>query len=560
MCVTNGAPMIVATLVLVMSLAFVGCDSEAPRIREINEGLATPVAESTPLSAKISTTEVRDGDCINSTLPEAISVGTVVIVPCAGIWQYRVLNSFDVADADRYPGKNFFWQRAHESCDRRYSSLLFPSAETWEVGDRTVNCLQKSFGLSAIDPDKLDRLVKRASLGSGECFNGATEIDDLLVVELVECSGEWEFRVLNSFDVADADRYPGENFFPERALESCDRRYSSLLFPLAEFWGFGDRTVNCIQHSFGLSAIDPGKLDRLVRATSLGSGECFNGATEIDDRLLELVECSGEWEFRVLNSFDVADADRYPGENFFWERAVESCDRRFSYGRFPDAETWGVGDRTVNCIQASFGLSAIDPGKLDRLVNGGSLGSGECFNGATEIDDRLLELVECSGEWEFRVLNSFDVADADRYPGENFFWERAAESCDRRYSYVLFPLAETWGFGGRTVNCIQHSFGLSVIDPGKLDRLVKRASLGSGECFNGAPEIDLPVELVDCSGEWDFRVLNSFDVADSDRYPGDNFFGERAAESCDRRFSSFLSPNTETWGVGDRTVTCLQEN
>ena len=225
MCVTNGAPMIVATLVLVMSLAFVGCDSEVQRIREINEGLATPVAESTPLSAKISTTEVRDGDCINSTLAEAISVGTVVIVPCAGIWQYRVLNSFDVADADRYPGENFFRERAVESCDRRSSSVVFPDTEAWGFGDRTVNCLQKSFGLSVIDPGKLDRLVSATSLGSGECFNGAPETDDGLV-ELVECSGEWEFRVLNSFDVADADRYPGDNFFGERAAESCDRRFS----------------------------------------------------------------------------------------------------------------------------------------------------------------------------------------------------------------------------------------------------------------------------------------------------------------------------------------------
>ena len=116
MCVTNGAPMTVAALVLVMSLAFVGCDSEAQRI--------------------------RDGDCINSTLPEGISIATVVIVPCAETWQYRVLNSFDVADADQYPGENFFQQRANESCDRRYSYFLTPPAESWGFGDRTVKCLQ----------------------------------------------------------------------------------------------------------------------------------------------------------------------------------------------------------------------------------------------------------------------------------------------------------------------------------------------------------------------------------------------------------------------------------
>ena len=523
----------------------------------LQDSFGLSVIDPGKLDRLVSRGSLGSGECFNVALETDDQL--VELVDCSGEWEFRVLNSFDVADADRYPGENFFWERADESCDRRYRSVVSPNTETWGVGDRTVKCIQHSFGLSVIDPGKLDRLVKRASLGSGECFNVALETDDLSV-ELVECSGEWKFRVLNSFDVADADRYPGENFFLQRAAESCDQRFSSFLLPDTETWGVGDRTVYCLQDSFGLSVIDPGKLDRLVNRVSLGSGECFNGALETDDQLVELVECSGEWEFRVLNSFDVADADRYPGENFFRERAVESCDRRYSYGLSPGAETWEIGDRTVKCLQHSFGLSVIDPGKLDRLVKRGSLGSGECFNGALETDDQLVELVECSGEWDSRVLNSFDVADADRYPGENFFLQRAAESCDRRYSYGLFPGAETWEVGDRTVKCLQDSFGLSVIDPGKLDRLVKRASLGSGECYNEAPEIDLPVELVDCSGEWEFRVLNSFDVADADRYPGENFFRQRADESCDRRFSYFLFPNTETWGFGDRTVRCLQEN
>ena len=350
MCVTNWASMIVATLVLVMSLASVGCDSQAQRIRKINEVITTPVAERTPLSAKITTTEIRDGDCINSTLPEGISIETVVMVPCAGTWRYRVLNSFDVADADRYPGANFLGQRAYDSCDRRASDFLFPDTEAWGFGDRTVNCLQDSFGLSVVDPGKLDRLVSAASLDSGECYNEAPETEDLSV-ELVDCSGEWEFRVLNSFDVADADRYPGANFFGQRAYDSCDQRHSYVLFPLAESWGFGDRTVICLQDSFGLSVIDPGKLNRLVSADSLDSGECYNEAPETEDLSVELVDCSGEWEFRVLNSFDVADADQYPGANFFGQRAYDSCDRRASDFLFPNPESWGFGYRTVDCLQ-----------------------------------------------------------------------------------------------------------------------------------------------------------------------------------------------------------------
>ena len=333
-----------------------------------------------------------------------------------------------------------------------------------------------------------------------------------------------------------------------------------MLIPLAESWRFADRTVNCLQDSFGLSVINSKKLDRLISVTSLSSGECYNEAPETDDLSVELVDCSGEWEFRVLNSFDVADVDRYPGEDFFEQRAYEGCDRRYSYFLFPIAESWRFGDRTVNCIQESFGLSVIDPGKLDRLISYGSLSSGECYNEASETYDLSVELVDCSGEWEFRVLNSFDVADADRYPGENSFDQRANESCDRQYSYLQFPSAESWRFGDRTVHCLQDSFGLSVIDPGKLDRLVSYSSLSSGECYNEAPETGyLSVELIDCSGEWEFRVLNSFDVADADRYPGQNFFDQRANESCDRQYSYLQFPSVESWRFGDRTVHCLQK-
>ena len=57
---------------------------------------------------------------------------------------------------------------------------------------------------------------------------------------------------------------------------------------------------------------DSGKLDRLVDFTSLSSGECFNEAPEADDSMVELVDCSGDWELRVLNSFDFAETRTLP--------------------------------------------------------------------------------------------------------------------------------------------------------------------------------------------------------------------------------------------------------
>ena len=120
---------------MALALALSGCDDDAPRVREAND------ASATPLSAEINVTTLREGDCINSTLPEGISIETVVILPCSEAWQYRVLNSFDVGDSDSYPGKEFFDQQGLETCDRRTTFFLFPSAESWERRDRTITCL-----------------------------------------------------------------------------------------------------------------------------------------------------------------------------------------------------------------------------------------------------------------------------------------------------------------------------------------------------------------------------------------------------------------------------------
>ena len=237
---------IVGVTAVLVSLVLMGCESDAQRIRETNTALTTPTKTSTSLSAEISYLEIEDGDCINSTLPEGISIETVVIVPCSETWQYRALSSFEVTGSNGYPGEDFFSQRARESCDRSYSYILFPPVESWKLGDRRIACLQEDFGLSATNSDKLDRLVSRDFLTSGECYNEAPETDNLQV-ELVNCSANWQYLVLNSFEVADSDRYPGVDFFAQRAIEYCDVRYDYVLYPIAESWRLGDRKVTCIE-------------------------------------------------------------------------------------------------------------------------------------------------------------------------------------------------------------------------------------------------------------------------------------------------------------------------
>ena len=441
---------------LMVFLTTIGCTSDAQNIRATNEAASTPQATSTPLSAEIGWTEIQDGDCITSKIPEGIDIQSVVIVPCSATWQYRALNSFTADDFDQYPGEAYFSRRAHIECDRHYTFLLVPLAASWAFGHRTVTCLQESFGLSATDPTKLDRLVNGRRLNLDECFRFAPETEEFLV-ELLNCSGEWQYRALNSFTVDDFDRYPGEDLFSRRAHIECDRHYTFILFPLADSWALGDRRVNCLQEGFGLSGTDPSKLDRLVNVSRLGDGECYNEAPETEYLLVEVVSCSGGWQYRTLNSYTVDDLDRYPGETYFSRRAHNECDRHYTFLLFPLADTWALGDRRVNCLQESFGLSGTDPSKLDRLVALHSLNIEECFNEVPETDYALVELVSCSDEWESQVVDRFLIPLDDAFPGDEYLEAIAGVECDASFDFYYSPTAETWGIGDRTITCVRSS-------------------------------------------------------------------------------------------------------
>ena len=243
---------------------------------------------------------------------------------------------------------------------------------------RKVDCLQESFGLSLTDTGKLDRMVGWDSLQNGECFNEASETKDLQV-ELVPCDSNWQYRVLNSFTVG-GSIFPSDIELDRQAFAKCDPRYTLALFP-QEFWP--DWRVACLQESFGLSLTNPAKLDRLVGSHSLRPEECFNDAPETEDLLVELVPCNGQWQYRVLNSFDCTLQHLIPSDIEFQRLAFTNCDPHYTLALFPE-ETWP--DWRVYCLQESFGLSQTDPSKLDRLVNWDSLQNGECFNEALETD------------------------------------------------------------------------------------------------------------------------------------------------------------------------------
>ena len=144
------ASLCLGILVLILTLA--SCGDDAQSVREANQAPVESTAEPPTPSAEIQAIELQEGDCIDSTIPEGISIDTVVIVPCSGDWQYRVVTVFDVPEGDSYPGEDTFIQQAGERCGPSTSSVLYPTTESWTFGDRTVQCLEEPPAETAMVP------------------------------------------------------------------------------------------------------------------------------------------------------------------------------------------------------------------------------------------------------------------------------------------------------------------------------------------------------------------------------------------------------------------------
>ena len=129
-------------LLLTVIFGVVACGgSDAERVREVSED--TPAADSS-VSAEIHVMDIVEGDCIVSGLDTGPSVESVTIVPCSDVWQYRVVTVFNVTDADEYPGEQVFDDEAALNCGDNTTATLYPTVESWDLGDRGIVCLEEA--------------------------------------------------------------------------------------------------------------------------------------------------------------------------------------------------------------------------------------------------------------------------------------------------------------------------------------------------------------------------------------------------------------------------------
>jgi hypothetical protein len=145
-------PMLLITgIVLFFALAS-ACTTDTELIREANQAAQEgdgQTSTSGTSSGSVSVFKIRTGDCIVDKelfeLPvnETEESTSLKKVPCSDTsWDYKVLKSFTVARSGAYPGSGYFDDQ-YGKCPLAANTVIFPTRESWNLGDKTINCLQE---------------------------------------------------------------------------------------------------------------------------------------------------------------------------------------------------------------------------------------------------------------------------------------------------------------------------------------------------------------------------------------------------------------------------------
>lgn len=178
--------------------------------------------------------------------------------------------------------------------------------------------------------------------------------------------------------------------------------------------------------------IDP-ELTAAIHSNDLRVGDCFTSPDLAAGRVVEdvrVVLCNGEWQYIVLDSFEMQRDGAYPSGAFFDDEALR-CDSWMTLFLTPDQENWDTGQRTMDCLlvpEAFFSPTV-----------------GDCFAFAA---NELL-LIESRSEvpcLAAHITEAFAVIQhaASVFPGTMTIDEFANEACmDEFEDYVGLPYEES---------------------------------------------------------------------------------------------------------------------
>ena len=150
-----GLKPLLATLALLIVLPVMACgvsvQQSQQQIDDANEAARSNEPESNEdRPQKISVFDLRTGDCYNepdllaTDEGESLELNRVELVSCDGPHDFEVLQLVfvDHEKGAPYPGEAYFDDLFISECPLEANYLIFPVEESWELGDRVLNCLQ----------------------------------------------------------------------------------------------------------------------------------------------------------------------------------------------------------------------------------------------------------------------------------------------------------------------------------------------------------------------------------------------------------------------------------
>lgn len=173
---------------------------------------------------------------------------------------------------------------------------------------------------------------------------------------------------------------------------------------------------------------------------------------------------------------------------------------------------------------------------------------GDCIVPPESTSDEAIDVgrvgtVDCSEPHDGEVVSVFELS-GFTYPGDDVLFNRAVEQCPQEISLVFYPSEESWSQGDREVACVLESlFDLQV-----------------GDCirYPGPESVFESVERVRCSDLHDAKVVGSVEMAGVS-FPGDDAIADYGFQHCPASTDQILGPTLESWELGDREITCLDE-
>ena len=105
--------------------------------------------------------------------------------------------------------------------------------------------------------------------------------------------------------------------------------------------------------------------------------------------------------------------------------------------------------------------------------------------------------------------------------------------------------------------------GATQADDRPQEGRVSVFDLREGDCYDlpSSDEVVLDVgdvELVPCGGA-EYKVLDLVPIRDSGPWPGRAAIDTLVTARCPRTTELFLAPTEDSWKLGDRAITCVEE-